>query len=286
MKPLRAALALSLLTAPTLPCTGFLLVGDGRVLFGNNEDYRDPETRVWFVPARDGRHGVMYLGFANGFPQGGMNDAGLAFDGFATAEHPLTGQEGKLAMWGNPIVRAMETCATVDEVVALLEGIDLRPLLTRAMLFFADASGDSVIVEGDTFLRKQGPFQLVTNFYQSDFDDDLAQCPRFAAATEVLESRAPASVELCTRALSASAQRGQEVATLYSNVFDLEARTAHLYLFHDFEHAVVLDLAEELAKGARTLRLCELFPRSDAWEAYVERRQREDRAAGARAEGR
>lgn len=273
MKPLNAALALALLAVPTLPCTGFLVVGDGKVLFGNNEDFWDPETRVWFVPAQGERHGVMYLGFANGFPQGGMNDAGLAFDGFATGETPMTGQAGKRVFRGNPISEAMETCATVDEVVAFLEAIDLSKFLSRAMLFFADASGDSVIVEGDTFLRKQGEFQVVTNFYQSAFDDDLAQCPRFAAATGILADRKETSLEVCTRALSASAQRGSKAATLYSNVFDLKARTAHLYLFHDFEETVVLDLDEELKQGARTLRLPELFPPSAAWDEYAERQK-------------
>jgi hypothetical protein len=268
MKLLGALLAVSLTCASALPCTGFLVVGDGRVLFGNNEDFWNPETRVWFVPATGARHGVMYLGFDNGFPQGGMNDAGLAFDGFATSPTPLTQQEGKRAFPGNPISEAMETCATVDEVVTFLEGVDLTPLLTRAMLFFADANGDSVIVEGDTFLRKQGDFQAITNFYQSAQDDDLAQCPRYAAAVRILEAREETSLDVCTQALSASAQRGRRVASLYSNVFDLEARTAHLYLLYDFEHPVVLDLDEELAKGARTLRLPDLFPPSPAYEQY------------------
>ena len=66
-----------------------------------------------------------------------------------------------------------------------------------------------------------------------------------------------------------SAQRGSRVATLYSNVFDLKARTAHLYLLCDFEHPVVLDLAEELARGARTLRLPDLFPHSPRYEQYT-----------------
>ena len=44
---------------------------------------------------------------------------------------------------------------TVEEAIAFLEDVDLRPLLSRAMLFFADASGDSVIIEGDKFLRNE-----------------------------------------------------------------------------------------------------------------------------------
>ena len=262
--------AVALAAPPARPCSAFLVCGEGRVLFGNNEDYLDPETRVWFVPATGERHGVMYLGFDNGFPQGGMNDAGLAFDGFATGAKPLRQQDGKRAYPGNPIVEAMETCATVEEVVAFLETVDLSPLLTRAMLFFADASGDAVIVEGDEFLRKSGDWQAITNFYQSEHEDDRAQCPRYAAAVKVIEARDAVTVDMCERALAASAQRGKVIATLYSNVFDLSARTARLYLFHDFEHVVELDLAAELAKGARTLVLPDLFEENTAFEAYVE----------------
>ena len=269
MKLLGVLLAVSLVCSSALPCTGFLVVGNGQVLFGNNEDYWNPETRVWFVPAVGERRGVMYLGFDNGFPQGGMNDAGLAFDGFATSPNPLTEQKGKRTFRGNPISEAMETCSTVDEVVAFLEGVDLSRQLTRAMLFFADASGDSVIVEGDTFIRKDGEFQAITNFYKSAQEDDLEQCPWYAAAVGILEARQETSLEVCERALSASVQRGRRVASLYSNVFDLKTRTAHIYLHYDFEHPVVLDLAEELAKGKRTLRLPDLFPPNAVFEEYA-----------------
>ena len=59
------------------------------MLAGNNEDYLDPDTRMWFVPGEDGRHGCMFFGYADGFPQGGMNDAGLFFDGLALEPEPI-----------------------------------------------------------------------------------------------------------------------------------------------------------------------------------------------------
>jgi hypothetical protein len=211
----------------------------------------------------------MYLGYDNGFPQGGMNDAGLAFDGFATGPFAMRQQDGKRLFPGNPINEVMETCATVEEVIAFLSDVDLRPLLSQAMLFFADASGDAVIVEGDVFLRMEGDVQAITNFYQSAQLDDRAQCPRYAAALDVLEGRPHTSIDICTEALSAAAQRGDRVASLYSNVFDLETCTARLYLFQDFENAVVLDLHEELKKGARTLRLPDLFGSNPAFERFV-----------------
>lgn len=272
MKAALTLLAVLALTTPANPCSAFVVTGDGRVLFANNEDYLDPDTYAWFVPAKDGRHGAMYLGYSNGFPQGGMNDAGLAFDGFATDPHPMTQQDGKEAYASNTSLLAdvMETCATVDEVVAFFERIDLRPILTHAMLFYADASGAAVIVEGDEIIRKTGDVQAITNFYQSECEDPMKACPRYAAAMKVLEKREKNTPELCKDALSAAAQRGRSVATLYSNVFDLEARTARLYLFHDYEHPVELELDEELAKGARTLELPELFPRNADFERFVE----------------
>lgn len=272
MKLIRTLAAACILCLPALPCSAFLVVGSGEVFFANNEDYWTPDTRVWFEPAADGKHGIMYLGYSNGFPQGGMNDAGLAFDGFATKVKPLLKQKGKKRVEGNPINVVMETCATVDEVIAFLEKVDLRPLMTQAMLMFADANGDSVIIEGDQFIRKSGDYQVITNFYQSEQADDAGQCPRFDAATRALKARKTTTVESCAQALSAAAQRGAKVATLYSNVFDLKNRTATLWLFHDFETAVVLDLKAELAKGKRTLNLPELFPANKAFDKFVEAR--------------
>ncbi len=71
-------------------CTAFLASGEGGVLFGNNEDFWNPATRMWFVPGGEGRYGAVYFGFDNLSPQGGMNEAGLAFDGFATRPKPVT----------------------------------------------------------------------------------------------------------------------------------------------------------------------------------------------------
>ena len=49
----------------------------------------------------------------------------------------------------------------------------------------------------------------------------------------------------------------------------------YLYHFHDFANVVEIDLARELRKGHRSLRLRTLFPRSVAAEGYFARRARE-----------
>jgi hypothetical protein len=47
-------------------------------------------------------------------------------------------------------------------------------------------------------------------------------------------------------------------------VYDLVNGRIHLYHFHDFENVVVLDVAEELAKGPHTLENASLFPKKHA----------------------
>jgi penicillin V acylase-like amidase (Ntn superfamily) len=44
-------------------CTAFLAAQGDTVLVGNNEDYFNPRTQVWFVPAAEGKHGRVYFGF-------------------------------------------------------------------------------------------------------------------------------------------------------------------------------------------------------------------------------
>ena len=70
--------------SPTLACTAFMMSDGENVLVCNNEDYKIPYTRVWFVPAEKGQYGRVYFGYDNWSPQGGMNDQGLFFDFFAT----------------------------------------------------------------------------------------------------------------------------------------------------------------------------------------------------------
>ena len=147
-------------------CTGFLVTDGDVVLAGNNEDYVNPQTKVWLVPAGDGRFGRIYFGFDNLSPQGGMNERGVFFDGFATAPRKVVRSTGKPVYPGSLIDKVMAECATVEDVLATFEKYNLE-FMERAMLMFGDATGDAVIIEGDDVVRRQGRFQVVTNFYQS-----------------------------------------------------------------------------------------------------------------------
>ena len=111
-----AVAAALLLLAPlrVSACTIFVLTDADRSLFFNNEDWFNPATRLWFVPAGKDHLGCAYLGFDHGWAQGGLNTAGLAFDwvsGFAEKYEPGPGLQ---PVRGNPSERMIESCKTIE----------------------------------------------------------------------------------------------------------------------------------------------------------------------------
>ena len=254
-------------------CTAFCaLDASGRVLVGNNEDYSNPRTKIRFVPASPGSYGRMYVGFDDMWPQGGMNERGLWFDGFATPAVKVPAS-GLPSFPGNIVDKAMAGCATVEDVVRLFSQYN-RAWLDRGVLMFADASGDAVSIEPGTMVRKSRRHFVQTNFYQSRGQGD-AQDRRFTIATAMLERAGnDISVDLFRRILAETHQNGA-FPTLYSNVYDLQARTMHLYYFHDFDRAVTFDLAEELKKGERVLDIPSLFPPNADADAFAAKNRRE-----------
>ena len=245
---------------PASPCTVFAVSQDGTVLFANNEDWKDPYSRIWFLPAEDGKHGRMYLGFDRfgvTIPQGGLNDQGLAFDILAGPSYRVQGDPAKERYGGNLIVKAMEECTTVKQVVAMFGRYNLEGTW-QGQYFFADRTGDAVIIEGDKVHRKKGRFLVATNFYLSQSKSEGHQCRRYDTATEMLEKRGPVTTNLCRRVLEAVKQEGA-TPTVYSNVFDLRKGIVNLYHLHDFASTVSLKLETELRKKPHTIDIASLF---------------------------
>src|SRR4030042_1352386 len=121
----------ALFPAATLDgCTIFTLAKDGVVLVGNNEDWWNPKTRMWFVPAREGAFGFVYFGVDNLFHQGGMNDRGLFFDANALPQKKLP-PSGLPRFKGDLIDHVMKTCSTVEEVVKAVAAHDANAVLVR-----------------------------------------------------------------------------------------------------------------------------------------------------------
>jgi hypothetical protein len=91
-------------------CTIFVVTDGRRTLFANNEDWSDPQTFIWFVPGSGSRLGCAYVGFGNQWAQGGINNAGLAFDWVAGFRDKWVRAPGLKRPRGNSAERMLEQC--------------------------------------------------------------------------------------------------------------------------------------------------------------------------------
>ena len=246
---------------------------DGRQrLAGNNEDSVEPLPKVWFIPAADETHGLVLFGYSNYRAQGGMNDQGLFFDLLTVSTELPIPLEGKQLWPGTNylIYDAIATCATVACVVDLFERYyDAESWSMQA--FFGDATGESAIIEPQAILRQRGGYQVATNFLQSRIppeQDPASACPRYQTASEMLTGGPALSVEYIRDVMEAIHQDGPRALTIYTNVYDLANRLVYLYYFSDYEHVAVIDLEEELAKGAHAYDLPALFPPNPAAQDF------------------
>jgi len=274
-----ALLALPPLTATASPpprrplpgCTTAYAYDGQRALAGNNEDFNNPLTRVWFVPASPGRFGCVYFGYEDGIPQGGLNDQGVFFDALALPYKATPLTSARPAFPGGELVlleEILSKSATAEDAVEIASQWN-RAGSEFSQLFYGDRTGNSVIIDGDTVVRIDGNVQLATNFRITDTPGPPYADERYETLRGLLEGAPRYDVELFRRAMDATHQEG-DFPTLYSQVYELDSNTIHLFQFHEFDDEVVLQLDEELARGPRNLAISSLFPvnaERDKWAA-------------------
>jgi len=259
-------------------CT-IIYASDGNTaLAGNNEDWSRPYGDIWFLPAEKGKFGRVYFGWTINdvqYPQGGMNDKGLFFDG-ATADNVVVPRDSsKIPYEGSLILKAMEECSTVEEVLKLYDLYDVSGSWGGHYLI-GDRFGHSAIIEPQTIITKKGKYQVATNFFQSRTKPENITDTRYRIATEILEESDNISVDLFRRILSAvhwEEYSGSMIATIYSYICDLKKGEIYVYYFHNFEDVVKIDLQEELTKGERVHSIVSLF----TYETFAAKRYKAER---------
>ena len=233
----------------TPACTTFLLAGSDHVLFCNNEDSKYSHTRVWFVPAANGRLGCVYVGLWNEWAQGGMNSKGVAFDGVAgisldgvTNAVPVAIQSKMVKVRGNPSERMLESCGSVDEAVSFYQSHG-EPTFSYATIVVADRTGAIAVIGNKAgrlhFSKGAGPAAWGWNgglAAELIAQDSTPVIPNAAAILDAARSR-------------------DEYATKYSNVFDLTTGDIVLFDFSRGSSGITFRLAEELGKGRHHFRM-------------------------------
>lgn len=260
-------------------CTVFSDSQDGTVLAGRNWDMTECQPVMWSVPARGTSHGRICFGRHAGC-EDGMNDRGLFV---AVAATPASGsfEPGERPMWC-PVALdlLLAHSGTVDEAVAWWEkhrnpainstifrkysilGISLGRYVNSGVgghILISDKSGNSVVCEwlkGKlTVIRKTGRYQLATNFLLSKPELGGSPCPRFAAATKILDEAGRPSVATCAETLKATCTE----LTRYSVVYDLARGDIYVYCRSQFEKPKRVHLSEEVQKGAHEVKLYAWF---------------------------
>jgi len=251
-------------------CTMFKITENGKTIVGNNEDWSNPHTRIWFEVGRENEFGVAYVGFNDMNPQGAFNEAGLAYDIFAMPYEEITEGKHKKAQPDDFLRTVMRTSTTVEEVKEILEAHYLEGF-EKVMLLFIDKSGKYLIQERDVLTIGEETRYVLSNFSPTKVTDHSeVELPHFQKGRDLLSQRADINPGYCESVLEAL---HQEVpfwgGTQYSTLYNLNDGKIDLYYFHNYNRSVQFDLKEELRKGNHVLNIPEMFPEVKKGHEYM-----------------
>jgi len=163
---LTLALILTFLS-DAISCSMCKITKNGKTIVGNNEDFFVANSEIHFRKGLNGNYGFAFLKYNFGGFQGGMNEAGLAFDGFAVSERkPRNTFAGKPPLDSSLIVEIMQKCKSVYEVKSKFSKYDLNTI-NGGMHLFVDKEGNYLVIESDTLTIGNDPTYALSCFSPS-----------------------------------------------------------------------------------------------------------------------
>lgn len=244
-------------------CSIYKITMYGNTYVGNNVDFWNSNTRIWFEKGQTAEYGSMFFGIDNLVPNGGMNENGLTFGMLSLNTEPPQKKTNKLAFNRSIVFRdIMKKCQNVDEVSVILNKYDLSPI-NRGMIFFVDKTGNYLIVEPDTMIKGNNDNYLLSNFCPSKTPDlSSVKIPFYQVGRKMLEAKVDTSFSYL-RALSDTLHQSwikNSGGTLYTAIYDLNKGTFNLFFYHDYSYSIKFDLKNELNKKDTVLVIPALFP--------------------------
>lgn len=202
-------------------------------------------------------------------PLDGMNEAGLAVGVLLIDTDPTNQQTDRVDITTTTAIRLMlDKCATVDEAIALLEQYDMHSSANSCYHFqIADASGRTVVVEyiddelsvleaNDATTAgaavEDRTYMAATNFLLTPGDYDfgggqdryeIVMSGLTAADGVVSEGEAMGLLAACAQETHLNS-RGEESATQWSVVYNLDDLTATIATGMDYENTYTVSLLE------------------------------------------
>lgn len=257
LKHFLAFIALLLFQNSTKACSILYYVDAAtkKVYAVNNEDYwYDVDPYIKIVPVGNKSLARLWYGW-NNFAQGGINEAGLFFDGATTPDQKPIEDYNKPS--GNLGDKILASCKTTNDAIRYME--EHKIALTNGHLLFGDKSGNAVVVEwvnGKKHLTPISDNQLfITNFLLADTTQDNYPCPRYDAIRNAIASlrKDKDSVTLkdiggvAAKAVQQNLQdgNGKNGGTLYSTFVDITDMQFILVFKLDNSKKIELDLRKE-----------------------------------------
>ncbi|MGY5875010.1 MAG: hypothetical protein RTU30_04625 [Candidatus Thorarchaeota archaeon] len=257
-----------LFVAPVNACTIFMASMDGIVLAGNNEDWAHANFTILFVPALGTRNGYVLITATNNTydTRVGMNDHGFYIDAASVRPAPLDIDYNKSVIPQELYRFFLQRCDNVYDAIEIFEEYTFLLDEWDFQFLVADSNGDSVVIgigpdRTIEYTWKDDYYHLVTN--GNIAYPELGQSSwsewRYNTANESLSAISHpdnVSVDYFTDVLESV---HHSTYTAYSNIFDLVNLEIYTYYLHDFTRYIRFSLAGELAKGAHSYDLQELF---------------------------
>lgn len=261
MKNLYILIFVLFIPAEIFACSMFKITKDGKTIVGNNEDWWNPITQIWFEPKQNNNFGYMAVGFHDNFAQGAVNEGGLMFDGFAMPFKPSIDTSNKKYIEQSKLISTiMHNYSSVEDVKKYLEKINLKDL-TNSMLVFIDKDGKYLRVESDELFIGNEEQQSFSNFYPSlTTSTELVDLPFYQNGCKFIKSSVEnnANFSYVTSVMDSFKQ----TSTQYTTIYDLKNGIIKLFYFHNFINSVEINLAKELKKGKHTIKISNLFPKN------------------------
>lgn len=269
-----AALLTMLLQVDSFACSMCKVTINGRTYLGNNEDSWRIGSRVWFENKIFGNFGAVYVGYGDNFPQGGMNEAGLAFDGLTIYPKSANLDPSKTTETNsNKFIREiMQNCTTVEDVRNY--AIKFNRPFNGSVVLFADKFGKYLVMEPDTMTIGNDAKYIIANFCPTTTSDNQKlNFERYKRGNDFLLNHTnDTSSNYCLALVDTMHESRNKIAdgTMYSFIADLEEGNFNLYFYHDFKHNKEFNLKTELAKGNHSFEMLDIFPPNADYKKLVD----------------
>lgn len=233
----------------------------GKIYVANLEDFwYDTKAYIQINPNTKTKLARLWYGWDD-FAQGGINEAGLFFDGAVTPEDSIpSGYHNPKGNLGDDI---LATCESVDQAIELLENKKIA--LNNAHIMFGDSMGNAAIVEwinGEKqIIHMKRNTLIMTNFLLSDTSKGNYPCYRFTSITErtslLRGQKEPVTLLQVGNLLGGAAQapisnsENRIGGTLYSSFINISDMEFFLVYKLDNSRMIKLDLMQEFNRNKK-----------------------------------